>query len=126
MAVPTIPVTNIDPAKACDGRTLGPAMLGEDPDRLRFHAGGGTQRSIFNRSKAGAEHTLAHFEVEDSETAVRALKADGVVFEAHRAGPQPAAAGIARLGPARGAWFHDPDGSRLGLRWGPLRRQART
>jgi hypothetical protein len=25
---------------------------------------------------------------------------------------------IAQLGPARGAWFHDPDGNTLGLRQG--------
>ncbi len=33
-------------------------------------------------------------------------------------GPLVTTGHIAQIGPARGAWFHDPDGNALGLRQG--------
>lgn len=64
------------------------------------------------------EHTLAHFEVADIERTVRDLEAKGVKFVDYTEGPLTTTGHIAQLGPARGAWFRDPDGNFLGLRQG--------
>ena len=64
------------------------------------------------------EHTLAHFEVTDIEATVLELEANGVTFPDYDDGPLKTTGHIAQMGPARGAWFRDPDGNSLGLRQG--------
>ncbi len=54
----------------------------------------------------------------DIEATIRELEAKGVVFEDYDEGPLKTTGHIAQMGPARGAWFHDPDGNTLGLRQG--------
>jgi len=56
--------------------------------------------------------------VTNIEAAVRDLEAKGVAFIDYTEGPLVTTGHIAQLGPARGAWFHDPDGNTLGLRQG--------
>jgi catechol 2,3-dioxygenase-like lactoylglutathione lyase family enzyme len=118
MVVATLPVTDLARSKAFYGDTLGLKVLFETPVAVRFQCGDGSQLSIFKRSATTTEHTLAHFEVTDIEAAVRDLEARGVVFLDYTEGPLVTTGHIAQLGPARGAWFHDPDGSTLGLRQG--------
>jgi catechol 2,3-dioxygenase-like lactoylglutathione lyase family enzyme len=69
------------------------------------------QRGAFNPRW----ETRAHFEVHDIVAAVRDLKAKGVRFHEYTEGPVKTTDSIAQLGPNRGAWFTDPDGSTLGL-----------
>ena len=116
--VATIPVTDLVRAKAFYGETLGLSFLWENPASVRFGCGGDTQISIFKRAQSGADHTLAHFEVTDIEAAVRELETRGVQFLDYADGPLQTSGHIAQLGPARGAWFKDPDGNTLGLRQG--------
>jgi catechol 2,3-dioxygenase-like lactoylglutathione lyase family enzyme len=116
MVVATIPVTDLDRAKRFYGETLGLSFLWENPASVRFGCGGGTQVSIFRRGPSTADHTLGHFEVSDIETVVRELEGRGVTFLDYAEGPLQTTGHIAQLGPARVAWFHDPDGNTLGLR----------
>jgi catechol 2,3-dioxygenase-like lactoylglutathione lyase family enzyme len=116
MVVATIPVTDLDRAKVFYGETLGLDSLWESPASIRFGCGGGTQLSVFRRGPSTADHTLAHFEVSDIEAVVRDLEARGVGFIDYDDGPLQTTGHIAQLGPARGAWFRDPDGNTLGLR----------
>ena len=115
MVVATIPVTDLERSKQFYGGTLGLALLHENPFSARYDAGGGTQLSIFKRPPTKTEHTLAHFEVDDIVAAVRELKAKGVRFHEYSDGPLKTTGSIAQIGPNRGAWFADPDGSTLGL-----------
>ena len=46
------------------------------------------------------------------------LEDKGVIFVDYTDGALTTTGHIAQLGPARGAWFHDPDGNTLGLRQG--------
>ena len=115
MVVATIPVTDLERSKAFYGGTLGLKLLHENPFSARYDAGGGTQLSIFKRGPTKTEHTLAHFEVEDVAAAVRELKAKGVRFHDYSEGPLKTTDSIAQIGPNRGAWFADPDGSTLGV-----------
>jgi catechol 2,3-dioxygenase-like lactoylglutathione lyase family enzyme len=116
MVVVTIPVTDLDRAKGFYGETLGLEFLWESPASIRYACGGGTQLSVFRRGPSTADHTLGHFEVTDIEKTVRDLEAGGVGFIDYDEGPLQTTGHIAQLGPARGAWFRDPDGNTLGLR----------
>jgi catechol 2,3-dioxygenase-like lactoylglutathione lyase family enzyme len=118
MVVATLPITDLERAKAFYGETLGLTLLWENPASARFRCGDGSELSIFKRPPTATEHTLAHFEVTDIEAAVRDLEAKGVAFIDYTEGPLTTTGHIAQVGPARGAWFHDPDGNTLGVRQG--------
>ncbi|MFI5100990.1 MAG: VOC family protein [Actinomycetes bacterium] len=117
LVVPTVPVTDLDRAKDFYGGTLGLTFLWENPVAVRYGCGAG-EISVFKRPPTTTEHTLAHFEVDDIEAVVRELTDGGVEFIDYADGPLATTGHIAQLGPARAAWFHDPDGNTLGLRQG--------
>ena len=119
MIVATVPVTDLDRAKRFYGDTLGLKVLWENPASVRFGCGGGTELSIFRRAPSTADHTLAHFEVDDIEMVVRELVRREVEFIDYGEGPLKTTDHIAQIGPARGAWLRDPDGNVLGLRQAP-------
>ncbi len=118
MAVATIPVSDLERARSFYGGTLGLTQLWENPASIRFGAGGTSEISVFRRPGTETQHTLAHFEVVDIEATVRDLDARGVTFVDYADGPLRTTGHIAQLGPARAAWFRDPDGNFLGLRQG--------
>jgi catechol 2,3-dioxygenase-like lactoylglutathione lyase family enzyme len=118
MIVPTIPVSDLDRARAFYGETLGLEVLWGNPASVRFRVGSTSEVSTFKRPGLKTEHTLAHFEVTDIEATVRELEGKGVEFVDYTEGPIVTTNHIAQLGPARGAWFRDPDGNFLGLRQG--------
>ena len=93
-------------------------VLWENPASVRFRRGGETQLSVFRRASSTADHTLAHFEVSDIEVVVRELEGREVSFIDYAEGPLQTGGHIAQVGPARAAWFRDPDGNTLGLREG--------
>jgi catechol 2,3-dioxygenase-like lactoylglutathione lyase family enzyme len=116
LVVPTIPVSDLDRAREFYRDTLGLSLLWENPASIRFGCGNGSELSVFRRPSTETEHTLAHFEVTDIEATVRELEGKGVRFIDYAEGPLQTSGHIARIGPARGAWFRDPDGNHLGLR----------
>jgi catechol 2,3-dioxygenase-like lactoylglutathione lyase family enzyme len=118
MVVATVPVTDLDRAKEFYGDTLGLAFLWETPVAVRYRCGPVSEISVFRRPPIETEHTLAHFEVDDIDAVVADLAASGVEFLDYTEGPLATTGHIAQLGPARAAWFHDPDGNTLGLRQG--------
>lgn len=117
LAVTTIAVTDLDRAKRFYQEQVGLTLLDEAPFACRFGAGMGSQLSV-RRGQPNVGQTVAHFEVDDIDTAVRDLVARGVTFQEYET---PKTEGfIAQLGPARAAWFTDPDGNVIGLREGPV------
>ena len=118
MAVPTIPVTDLERSKAFYGDTLGLTFLWQTPVAVRYGCGPASEISIFKRPPVTADHTLAHFEVTDIEAVVADLQSRGVAFLDYAQGPLATTGHIATIGPARAAWFTDPDGHTLGLRQG--------
>ena len=118
MVVATVPVTDLDRAKEFYGDTLGLTFLWETPVAVRYRCGAVSEISAFKRPAIVTEHTLAHCEVDDIEAEVAALASKGVEFLDYADGPLATTGHIAQLGPARAAWFRDPDGNTLGLRQG--------
>jgi len=116
IVVPTIPVTDLDKAKRFYTETLGLTALWDNAWSVRLGCGGGTQISIFQSDRSTANHTLAHFEVNDIERVVRELQQHDVTFIDRSDGQTTTDGYIIEVGPVRGAWFQDPDGNILGLR----------
>jgi catechol 2,3-dioxygenase-like lactoylglutathione lyase family enzyme len=117
MAVTTVAVTDLDRAKQFFAEQLGLTLLDETPFACRFGAGKGTQMSV-RRGQPNVGQTAAHFEVDDIEAVIQELTARGVQFEEYET-PRTVNF-IAQIGPARGAWFKDPDGNVFGVREGPV------
>ena len=117
MVVPTVAVTDLDRAKRFFHEQVGLPLLDETPFALRFGAGKGTQMSV-RRGQPNVGQTMAHFEVDDIEAVIRALTSRGVTFEEYET-PKTIDF-IAQIGPARAAWFTDPDGNVFGVREGPV------
>jgi len=117
MAVTTIATTDLDRARGFYRDQLGLPLLDETPFALRFGAGGGTQLSV-RRGQPNVGQTVAHFEVADLDATVAELLERDVPFQDYET-PKTVNY-IAQIGPARGAWFADPDGTIIGLREGPI------
>jgi len=117
MLVTTVAVTDLERAKRFFGEQLGLPLLDETAFAIRFAAGNGTQVSV-RRGQPNVGQTVAHFEVADIDATVRELVTRGVPFDEYE---QPKTTNfIAQVGPARAAWFKDPDGNVFGLREGPI------
>jgi catechol 2,3-dioxygenase-like lactoylglutathione lyase family enzyme len=117
LAVTTVAVTDLDRARDFFRDRVGLALLEENPGSCRFGAGGGSQLSV-RRGQPNVGQTVAHFEVGDIDAAVQELTSRGITFESYET-PKTVDF-IAQIGPARGAWFKDPDGNVFGLREGPV------
>jgi catechol 2,3-dioxygenase-like lactoylglutathione lyase family enzyme len=115
--VATVAVTDLERARQFFQVQLGLPLLDETPFALRFGAGVGTQVSV-RRGQPNAGQTVAHFEVDDIEAVIGDLSARGVTFEEYES-PKTTNF-VAQIGPARAAWFKDPDGNVFGLREGPV------
>jgi len=117
LAVTTVAVTDLDRSKRFFQELLGLPLLDEAPFACRFGAGKGSQLSV-RRGQPNVGQTVAHFEVSDIEAVIRDLTSRGVTFEEYET-PKTVDF-IAQIGPARGAWFTDPDGNVFGVREGPV------
>ena len=117
MVVATVAVTDLERAKRFYGEQLRLPLLDETPFAFRFGAGRGSQLSV-RRGQPNVGQTVAHFEVDDIEALIRDLTSRGVEFQEYET-PKTTNF-IAQVGPARGAWFTDPDGQVFGLREGPV------
>jgi catechol 2,3-dioxygenase-like lactoylglutathione lyase family enzyme len=118
LAVTTLVVTDVDRAKKFYAEQLGLTLLEETPFSCRFGAGKGSQLTVRRGQPPVSGPTVAHFEVDDIEAEVHDLTSRGVTFEEYET-PKTVNF-IAQVGPARGAWFKDPDGNVLGMREGPV------
>ena len=117
LAVTTIAVTDLERAKRFYHEQVGLPILDETPVSIRFGAGKGSQLGV-RRGQPNVGQTVAHFEVDDIEGAIRELTGHGITFEEYET-PKTVNF-IAQIGPARGAWFKDPDGNVIGVREGPV------
>jgi catechol 2,3-dioxygenase-like lactoylglutathione lyase family enzyme len=117
LAVTTVAVTDLDRAKQFFQEKVGLKLLDETPVGVRFGAGKGSQLAV-RRGQPNVGQTVAHFEVDDIDAVVGDLTSRGIAFEEYET-PKTVNF-IAQIGPARGAWFKDPDGNVFGVRQGPV------
>ena len=113
---PTIPVVDLERAKAFYVDKLGLKVVGENPGGVTIEAGGGSMLLLFPRAEATkAEHTAAGFFVTDVAAEVAELRAKGVVFQDIDMPGLKTENGIAHIGPSTAAWFKDSEGNILGI-----------
>ena len=114
----TIPTVDLDRAREFYGATLGlrPSDRALRGREVVYECGDGTGLLVYERKRAGtAEHTLAHFMVDDLEGTVQALRARGVTFEEYDTPDITTVDGIATFDDFKAAWIRDPDGNAIGL-----------
>ena len=114
-----IPVSDLDRGIEFYGQTLGLGTPERDemPQNpgARFPIGGG-ELYVYESVGAGqSRHTLCAFEVDDIEQEVEELRGRGVTFEEYDMPGMKTENGIMDMGPAKGAFFKDPDGNIIGL-----------
>ncbi len=117
LLVTTVAVTDLERAKQFYSEQLAMPILEEAPFAIRFGAGSRSQFSV-RRGQPNVGQTVGHFEVADLDAVMADLMSRGVVFEEYET-PKTVNF-VAQIGPARGAWFKDPDGNVFGLREGPI------
>jgi catechol 2,3-dioxygenase-like lactoylglutathione lyase family enzyme len=115
---PTIAVK--DPAKSRSfyEETLGLKFVRETGEGgIEYECGGGTTIFTYpSEANAGkSPATVATWEVEDADAAVKGLQEKGVTFEEYDLPGLKTEGGIADLGGERGGWFKDPDGNILAV-----------
>ena len=95
---------------------LGLELVREDPDRLVFRCGGGTQL-VISESTTGTSDTQTQmaWRVPDLRAAIADLRARGVRIEAYEAPLPVTVDGIADMGHSWAAWFVDPSRNVLGI-----------
>lgn len=112
--IATIPVGDLDRARAFYEETLGFAHIATSEAGALLQAGGG--RILLYHSAAPAPaHTLAGFEVDSLEPIMASLKARGVRFEDYDVPGLRTVDQVAWIGPERAAWFRDSEGNVLSL-----------
>ena len=114
--VATIPVSDMEAAKAFYEQTLGLKKSKEDMGGVSY-ASGQTTIYVYQSEFAGTNKgTAAAWQVDDIETAVESLGQKGVTFEHYDNIPGATLEGdVHVMGPAKAAWFKDPSGNILNI-----------
>ena len=112
----TLPVTDLDKARAFYEGALGFKPFEVNPVAVLYDAGEGTKFAVTKSSgKAAGTHTQMGFTVADIGAEVADLKRRGVVFEEYDFPTLRTEGGVATTGAGKAAWFLDPDGNMIGL-----------
>ena len=116
---PTLPATDIERAKKFYmeklGLKLSPKQM-HGGDNAMFECGKGSMLFIYQRPPSPAQHTLAHFSVDNLEAEMKDLREKGVVFEEYDFPGLKTVNGIATTDDGyKSAWFKDSEGNILAL-----------
>ena len=110
-----VATADADRARGFYERVLGLRLVADEPFALIFDANGTTLRIAKVQSLAPAPYTVLGWSVNDIASAVRALAANGAVFERFDGMAQDEVGVWASPGGAKVAWFKDPDGNLLSV-----------
>ncbi len=109
---PVFPIllsTDLDASRIFYRDVLGLEIAREDPDRIVFRSGGGTQLVITESTIGTADsQTQMAWRVPDIAAAIADLRARGVRIEDYVAPDPVTVDGIADMGHSWAAWFIDP------------------
>lgn len=116
LAEATIPVQDLERARAFYTDRLGLTPISEGAVGIRYRLADGTRFRLFRSTGAASgSHTQLAFMVDDIEAAVSDLKSRGLVFEQYDSPRLKTVDAIADVGYARAAWFKDSEGNLLGI-----------
>jgi predicted enzyme related to lactoylglutathione lyase len=112
---PTIPALDMQRARRFYQEKLGLTPTDEAPGGLMYEFGESRFLLYPSQFAGTAQHTVMGCMVDDLDSVVAELKANGVVFEEYNMPDLKTVNSIAVIGPNRGAWFKDSEGNILGL-----------
>lgn len=96
--------------------SLGLEILDEDPERLGFRCGEGSQLTVTHSATGSADRrTKLAWSVPDLRAELADLRARGVRIEEYEAPDPVTTDGVADMGYVWAAWIIDPDGNTLGI-----------
>ena len=100
---------DLDASRTFYHDVLGLEIAREDPDRIVFRCGGGTQL-VITESTVGTSDTQTQmaWRVADIHAAIAELRARGVRIEEYEAPDPVTTDGVADMGHSWAAWFIDP------------------
>ena len=100
---------DLDASRTFYHDVLGLEIAREDPDRIVFRSGGGTQLVVTESTVGTADtQTQMAWRVPDIGAAIAELRARGVRIEEYEAPDPVTTDGIADMGHSWAAWFIDP------------------
>jgi catechol 2,3-dioxygenase-like lactoylglutathione lyase family enzyme len=109
---PVFPIllsTDLDASRAFYRDTLGLEIAREDPDRIVFRSGGGTQLVLTSSTTGTSDRqTQMAWRVPDIHATLADLRARGVRIEEYSTPDPETTEGIADMGHSWAAWFVDP------------------
>ena len=109
---PVFPIllsTDLEASRTFYRDTLGLEVAREDPDRIVFRSGGGTQFAVTQSTTGTADtQTQMAWRVPDIRVAIADLRARGVRIEEYQAPDPVTDDGVADMGHSWAAWFVDP------------------
>ena len=113
---PTLPAADLERAKRFYSEKLGLTLESEEPGGIFYRCGADTRFLVFpSGGTASGQHTQMSWTVDDLESEVAGLKAQGVVFEEYDTPSLKTVQSVATTGPIKAAWFKDSEGNLLGL-----------
>jgi catechol 2,3-dioxygenase-like lactoylglutathione lyase family enzyme len=111
----TLPVADLERAKGFWAK-VGLSPTNEQPGGVEYVVGGGSGFSVYpSRNPNRGGHTQLHFRVNDIESEVADLRAQGVAFEEYDFPRLKTENGIATTEGGKGAWFKDEDENLIGV-----------
>jgi catechol 2,3-dioxygenase-like lactoylglutathione lyase family enzyme len=114
-AAATLPVSDMERARAFYEGKLGLTVQQEDPGGVNYAVGSSTI-FVYPSEFAGTNQaTAAGLEVTDLDGAMAEMRSAGVTFEEYDLPGMKTENGVVEMEGARGAWFKDPDGNILSL-----------
>ncbi len=109
---PVFPIllsTDLDASRSFYRDRLGLEVAREDPDRIVFRSGGGTQFAVTSSTTGTADtQTQMAWRVPDVRAAIADLRERGVRIEEYEAPDPVTDDGVADMGHSWAAWFLDP------------------
>ena len=115
----TVPTTDLRQARRFYGDTLGLPASGAHADGADIvYTVGETELMVYERPgplAPSAQHTVAHFVVDDVHAAVRELRERGVEFDEYDLPELKTDDGVVTIAGRDFAWMKDPDGNVLGV-----------
>lgn len=107
-----IPAADLQRAKAFYTEKLGLTPSDDDEYAITFPTPSGSWFQVYETSYAGTgKHTVAQWDVEDIDEAVRQLTAQGVEFEHYDMPGLEWSGEVASIPGGRTAWFRDSEGN---------------
>ena len=113
----TLPAQDLERAKAWYADKLGLKPTGSDPlGGAQYQLPDGTGFLLFpSAGKPSGTHTQMALDMQDFDTTVRDLRANGVKFEDYDIPGLKTVNGVAEFGEMKGAWFKDSEGNLIAI-----------